>query len=751
MIPGLHLTSLRLKKTICFDDVSFKFEPGVTVIYGLNRTNAKTSSNGNGAGKSAFFSQLGEILYETPIVGEKQDAVKNGGRTLVSYMRGRKVSVNRVGAKLDVKIDGQSKFRTKPMAKAWLAKNIPVTQQEFDTYVHIDARVPHPLVMGSSTERKKFFTSFFGLDKLDYERKLITAELTKLSRVRAAYAEVLKEYREARLKEIEPAKLDVLKLEVKSMQEQLTDLNAKNIKLQTIGQLLAFEVSAATQLKVLQEILPTVDIEGFDELVTSTKKNLKADQEDLADAVEYEQYQRDTAHYTEAYTKLTPDAAKLVSKLGAKEAAAKCVAANKDLRVLNAEIKELTGKIRVLDALLSEPLPDRVKAPAEDSKELRAALEAAEHQYEHARKFKTGTCGECGQAVKVKDVGALKAKIEDLEAKLEAHDGARVYAAAKKLEAERSAERTEFEDVLQRTKAQVPRLERYAAIADELVSLPRRPRPFEGRKLEVKIKQRMVDEDKERLQLLMFLRPNLDTIIALKALTEKQRNAGSMAVRLQAKVNDIHEKLSKVRAKIEVNELVATSVLRLRKRLREMKVELENEDALKLLVEGYGERATKRMAIKAISSRLMTEVNKYARFVFAEDYTFDFAWDTSQLSLIVNRKNGESSDVRKLSGAESKLFTLVLVLALLTFVPARKRCNVLILDEPTANFSEETIKQFQELVPVLNKVIPSIIIITPKSDFRHEGATNWTMMKVNGKSQLVPGHPSEYSKRKVST
>ncbi len=153
----------------------------------------------------------------------------------------------------------------------------------------------------------------------------------------------------------------------------------------------------------------------------------------------------------------------------------------------------------------------------------------------------------------------------------------------------------------------------------------------------------------------------------------------------------------------------------------------------------------KRMAIKAISARLMAEVNKYARHVFAEDYTFEFNWDSSQLNLLVNRKYGKktlTSDVRKLSGAESKLFTIVLVLALLTFVPARKRCNLMILDEPTANFSPETIERFKALLPILNKVIPSIIVVTPKTDERYEGAQEFTMLKENGQSILVPGHPS---------
>jgi DNA repair exonuclease SbcCD ATPase subunit len=223
-----------------------------------------------------------------------------------------------------------------------------------------------------------------------------------------------------------------------------------------------------------------------------------------------------------------------------------------------------------------------------------------------------------------------------------------------------------------------------------------------------------------------------------------------MAERLQEKINALHEQLSKLRARLEVDALVRQNAARLRKRLLEMKAELVNEEPLKLLVEGYSDKAMKRLAVQAISTRLMKEVNKYSRHVFSEDYTFSFNWDKSDLALLVHRKYGKkviTSDVRKLSGAESKLFTIVLVLALLTFVPSRKRCNLMIMDEPTANMSEENTKAFMDLLPVLNKIIPSIIVITPRSKDIYPGATSWTMVKTNGSAKLLPGHPDDHKKK----
>lgn len=746
MTPGIHITKLHLKDAVLFKDASFEFKPGLTVIYGLNQTNARTSGNGNGAGKSAFFSQPGEILYETPIVGEKQDAVKTGSRLLSAVIKDKKVSIDRVGTKLNIKVDSKAKkFRTKPLARKWLAKNIPINQEEWNTYVHIDARIPHPLVMGSSTERRRFFTSFFGLDKLDMERKLFTAELAKLGKIRAGYVEVVAEYRNAKEQAIDEKKLKLLKAKIEAYQTELTDLNEKNIRLQAIAQLLNFEISAKVQLKALRAICPDgVDADTFETLIAETKVNLKENKAGLEDAIAWEQYERDILHYTKALNALSADATKLGNKLGMGAARKKCEAASESMRELAEEIHIARSNVKSCDAKIERKIKEVAKTKGNRS-ELLASIDSFRHQYSHAKKFKTGSCETCGQTVKVKNPAELKDKIAELEKQVDAIDAYANYRTALEEQEEAKSDHKEHQASLSELQKKYDALKRYANLCKEFANMPDKPQKFEGRKLEVKVMQRMVDEDREHIQLLAFLHPNLDTILALQKLTEKQRNSGSMASRLQERVNAIHEKLSKLRAKVEINNVVQENVQRLRKHLKAMKAELVNEEALRLLVESYSDKAMKRMAVKAISSRLMTEVNKYSRFVFPEDFEFEFNWDASQLSLLVHRKIGKkkvTSDVRKLSGAESKLFTLVLVLALLTFVPARKRCNCLFLDEPTANFSPETTERFKALLPVLNKVIPSIIVITPRTEERYENAAEWTMVKQSGWASLVAGHPS---------
>jgi DNA repair exonuclease SbcCD ATPase subunit len=198
-------------------------------------------------------------------------------------------------------------------------------------------------------------------------------------------------------------------------------------------------------------------------------------------------------------------------------------------------------------------------------------------------------------------------------------------------------------------------------------------------------------------------------------------------------------------AKIELHRTIAEQVKDMKARLLEMKAQLKDEPALKYLVQGYQDKNIKKMAIEAISQHLMALVNRYAQRIMPERFTFEFKWDT-QIHILVHRHYGQkvkTSDVRKLSGAESTLFTLILVCALLAFVPSYKRCNLMILDEPTARFSPAMTDVFKNLLQILNQIVPSIVVITPKSDERYADAKPYTVVKQNGESTIVQGYPDE--------
>lgn len=732
---------LHLKDCGPFKDTQFTFEKGLSVVYGLNRSGGKFSTNANGAGKSFLLSQLSEILFEQPVIGERQDKVKTGQRTLSLSVGGKPWVIRRQESKIEIKVEGRlKKFRTPTIAREWLKRNLPWTPEEFGTFIYLDSRVPHPLVMGSSVERKRFFTSFFGLDTIDSERKLFLASLAEISKTKAAYDELYAEYKRSTADLLDREANDVLGLRIDKGERALANLQAKNLALQEVSRLVSFATASRDQILELRKACHNEDLteESFQECLTDAKWNLKHNSENLESALEWEAYNRDNKAYREAIENLTPIGRKLLAnKAKAKTGSEHYVRSVSVERQVREEADELEHA--------AASRPNRVEQPEEAEIDLQVLKKAYAHQLDHAEKFGEGKCETCGQAVEIKDPKVIQKRLQIVQGKLNKWAAYNSYKEELKVYKRAKARFDELNEKGSQLLAQVAKFKPYHVAHKELQALPDKPQPFEGKKVESKVMQRMVNEDRARLQLLAFCRPHLETIIEIQKLTNAQIDEASKAPAVQQKINEVQDKLAALKAQHGMQATLRIKARHTKARLTQMKEEIKHEPALKILLQAYSDKAMKRMAIQAISNRLMETVNKYARHVFPEDYQFEFRWDTSQLQLIVNRKYGKKvqpSDVRKLSGAESKLFTIVLILALLSFVPASKRSSMIVLDEPTANFSEETTLAFQELLPILNKMIPTIVVITPKSKEVYEGASNYTVVKSQGVSTIVKGHPS---------
>jgi DNA repair exonuclease SbcCD ATPase subunit len=745
----IHIHAIGLQNVGYFQNVKFNIPLGISAVYGLNRSGGKASKNSNGVGKSFLGSIPAEILYEDPIVGEKSDRIKMGVRELeFTNHRNKRILVRRemrgASEKIHVEVDGEDqKLRKLPVAKAFIKKAFPLSQSDYNTYVHIDSRIPHPLVMGSSTERKKFFTSFFPIEKFDTERKLYAAELSTLGKVKAAYQELRAQLLKSKRDLLPPEVLNPLIAKRAGLKTELLRLQAEFTSIQETVRLVEFASTAKEQIAVLNRACADdINEESFATAEADNKWELKKTRADLEEAEAWEQYKRDNAHYTEAFNALSDEAKALIAKEGVKNAREQAAAGSSAYVKAKIAVERTQAVVEAVEKELKRPVPEAVEAPEENEGDLQTLRRAYAHQLEHAEQFAEGKCETCGQIVKIKDPKVLRKRLDSVIEKLDKHQDARVYTEA---QSERKKNRLKLKSYsidLERAKAKLTSSRALAKIDRELRNLPRKPKPFTGKKLQTVVLKRAMDELTERRSLLQYLKPHLDSIIAFLKLRPEDIKAVKGSENLSSRMNEVQEELSEAQAKIALHRTMSERVKEMRTRLSEMKTQLADEDALRLLVKGC--EVQKRMAIESISQRLMILVNKYAAAILPENFRFEFDWGT-QVSLIVHRKYGNktlSSDVRKLSGAESVLFTLILVCALLNFVPAHKRCSVLILDEPTARLSKEMTEVFYSMVKILNTLIPSIIIITPKDD-HFEGAQNFTIVKRNGVSQVVEGMPHQ--------
>lgn len=686
----------------------FNIPQGITYVYGKN----VITGNGNGVGKSLFFSSIAEMFYD-PLIGTRQDKVKSGSK-FISFQRGKSEVTVRSNFRgrsehLELLVNGEVQTgRKKGNTKENLAKWWPITENDYKTYGYLDSAVNHPLARGTTTERKAFFTSFFGLDRLDHERRIIKIELDKIKKVKAAYNELNATFIEVKKDMLSKHDREDLEKQQSTLDRKVRQLRAQYENYQRVASLLEFENLAKDKIKALKKILP--DLSNFDDYFSDLKKRLSKAEENQDQLEEWQQYKKDLQRYEKAIADL--DMSKSLEDLEKRS-----------------RLYQKAKLVLEEDEPTKPSKPKAVEKPEQEKDKLIVSSSNLKHQIEHARKFGSGKCPTCGQDVKAEPVEKLESKRKKVLAQLEQWS---VFEDFESEQEHYESELKQYKEAIE--KFEKAKLDSKKFKADHELYLKRRnlEKPT---KVERPKEVEDVEPLKQEYELLKFCQPHVEKIIQLDSVDR--------TVEFDVdKMNAAQEKLSGVKAKLEVHASVKGRAAKMRERLLVLQDKMQEEQALQLLLEGYADKNVKRLIIEAISSHLMETVNYYAQFVF-DNYKFEFIWGT-QIQILVHRPKLGTTDVRKLSGAQSKLFTLILVLSLLKFVPSNKRLSMLIMDEPTASFHDKTIDQFHKLLPHLNQIIPSIVVITPKQNERMEGANEVTVVQnADGFSTIMKGHPDE--------
>lgn len=705
-----------LRGVVGFKPSVLPIAEGTTYLYGKNMLR---QGNGNAAGKSIFASSPADIFYDAPIVGERADKLKTGVR-MIEYVRAGKEVKIRLGYKgksehLKIEVDGKErKGRTSRLTRALIPRLWPISEEEYRTYGYLDAKIPHPLVMGNTAQRKAFFTSFFQLDKLDAEKKVLNAYGSELKKVRARSNELNTTFLAVKSDMLsKTARLD-LEAEVEKLSARLKKLRASSDQAQKVQALLSFEAHTKDQRKALFKLVTSLD-ELTEELVNSYSKRLRKAEASIEQMQDWKRYRQDLKTWQD------------------KTAGLDMSISIEDLEHQSVVFDQATAELRLLKDLVDPRLtaprgngPAKPEVSKDSLVELRAKIR---HQQEHIRKFSKGVCDECGQPVEKPDPVKLErliAKAEELGAEWKRYD--KWNDAKKLLDAEIAA----YEPKAEQRRLAEKRQERNR---DGHVLFLQRSRIIKPNKVERPDEPEEVEPLRQAIATLAWGRLHRDQIEALLALTEEDRGLTFDG----SKLEQMQDKMAASKSKLQVHNTVKGRASDMRQRLAELESQLSDEEALVLALNAYGDKAIKREVVGAISEQMMATVNRLSSLVF-DKYRFEFVWDT-QVRLLVHRPGG-TSDVRRLSGSESILFTLILVFSLMMFVPSSKRLSLLILDEPCASFHEDTIALFHTLLPHLNQLIPSILVVSPKAYERYEGAHEYTVYRDKTGASLKKGHPS---------
>lgn len=710
---------------------TFEFKPGISVVYGLNKVTA-ASRNGNGSGKSRLLKTVPGVLFQNPLTGTAQDKVKSGVRTLDLIVKGKPYSFVKTGTKLKIFTeDGKPVGRSVTETREWLQKNLNLNEEKFAATTYIDALRHHPLVKGTTPERKLFLNQFFELDKMDRERKLIGAEMSKLGYVQRQYLD-LSEKAEALTKQLADAPpLSKLKERFEKSSERLQKLQERARQAMETRRLISFMKDNAELIRQLDTALAGDKLteERFGEILKATREDLRENTERVELAQAWQQYKAQFSAYEEAVAELPKAVRKAMKQYSTEQ-----------LKTHYTKYLEAKDRLGSLTKLRKPERPERVEEPSSDLVKCVADLTRLEIQYKHAQELHSGQCPTCGQDVELHNTDDLKSRIRYFRSEVRKWEEFRQY---KKDRVRWKEEMQKYEDQLDEVQKLEGRMESYKdkyEIYQHLRQLPAQPKEWTGKRYPLKEYRVMVEQDQERLRTLKLLQPNIQLIMDYRALDSREVDNEVLT-----EVRALADKHAKYGADLEVTRERRRQLKELHDKLEGLEEDRRILRDLKIIFEGYADKVMKRNAVKRIGSLLSAQINKFAARVFPEDYRFELVWESSQIDILCHRRYGkriESSDVRELSGAESRLLTYVMILALLTFVPQNERSSVLILDEPTANLSPETIDSFKNLLQVMSTVIPSIVVVTPMPDETYDGAHCYTVVKRNGVSTIMEGHPN---------
>lgn len=715
----MKITKLAVKGYGPFKGMTeFPFRKGLSVVYGLNLSSGK-SHNSNWVGKSLFFSSMSELLYDEPIVGLKSDKMQQGQIGLILKGKDKTIQIYK-NKKFKILENGTPiEHLTKTKAYEYIRSIFPLQKSEYETFVHLDSRISHPLVMGTSTERKHFFDQFFSLDKVDEERRIYQARLRDLAECKASYTELSSFYDKQKDNVFSKEKRDGLqkklskyKKEYSVLQDQYNDIQIYK-RLETIYNTLGSKIEKAESLCSLDEI------EDKLEVLSQKKKQIR---EYAQQAVDYESYVKHKKEYDSALSKLSP----LAQEPDLEEKAEKYYSFKSKYDALSEKLSEL-----------EDEEPEKVSKCEPVSEDVLDKYNSLKKEYEYAKNFAEGVCPTCGQRVEARDIDTIKKELSSYKKKVDAYNNYLDYKNYRKEYKEWSQDYNKTKENLDKYSEQVDKLVKYKDALKEKQNIPNKPIPVEEPDFSFEKCQSIESTINKKISCLKNVLEYKEEILLF-------RNYSGPKDFDSERFNYLNKVIASIEAQLDLDEQARENLSGVKSRLKELKEKIKDEPYLKRLVEIFSDKIIKRKLVESISKKLCDLLNKYSSLVFNTSYKFQLVWNT-QIQFIVERKVGNQtlvSDVRKLSGAESKLFTVILVLSLLSFIEKDRRPSVMILDEPTANFSQETTESFMRILDILKTIIPSIVIITPRDDV-YPDSYCYTVVRTPKGSCIKEGLPQE--------
>lgn len=739
-------------------------QTGLTVIKGKNFNVTRGTKNTNAAGKSLIVSALPLVLFNAPISGDDTEVS-------VKYERDSDLfSVTRHHKGLRFNLNGADVTpRLKAEQSALLSEWFPLSEEEFYTLWYLDSRRPSLLQFGRPAARLEFFTNLFQLHDYDIIRGLVNTEIGVLNK--------------------KAVQRDTLASELSRMEQQLPDLDVDTaVRKYRLGKKkLQSAHNQLTHINAQLDGAATLEkVRELEQKLGGTRKELRAYrrqkqrekrsvEDQLVALSAFEQYLAKRKAYDSKVRNLLARQQELegiVPKTDSKEySVPELEKRSRLLRRFQQGQKSLVSRISELNKELGALLPvtDRgessTRAPAaieQDMLLVRSSVTALRKSLDHLRGHVSGgQCEFCLSELDPKTVARLSRATE-----ADIRNNRKKY----------SALAQELADAKKQQKDEATRAQRGALVQQiedleqELAEVKKKAKPyrFSAQQLELALlTQRLDDMDKptwdseepkegeselrarlQRIQSWLLDYGVYDSLVAdveseidSEALEEDRRA-------LSEQINALHKSLPLLRASIIEHRKLSKQIKQLSTQIDALNKDLKDLPAYKLLHSAYSNSGLKILAVQNLTARIAQQMNQYASILFPEPIEFHFdVQGSTRFDILATRKVGRKvrcSDVKALSGAESRAFTLLLMLAVQQFVPNSRRMSFLVLDEMSSNMDPVRWELFvTEFLPLLKSVIPHVIVVTPDTEAYPHADRILYAVKRGSVSKLVGA--SEYS------
>lgn len=714
------ILSIRGHKYVFYRDVEYDFsKPGLTVIRGLNKdANAGAT---NGSGKTLVFNILKDIILDESESGQGSKTAKDEPYIglVVQTENGNVYDVTKYLGKKRFKFtknEKDTKERGLDYGNQIIRSITGITdEEEFYSLYFLDSG-QHRLQTAKSADRFRFFVNLFRLHSADNLRKLLLAELREAQNAKAALAEIRTTFNEMKAGAVSAEVLATLTAELDEKRIRQGKISNRLTRSRKAYDLMRFEKTNAVQVERFLKISSPSTIVAD---ITALKKSRAKLKDMNAVADEWRIFDKAIAAYGK---EVQPTMQRLRElKLNKDEAAEG-----------NAKFEAAALRLEDAKAAFMVEIPELPPEETLTVDKVQLRLAAWREELSHLKNIKGGICSNCGQPYKSE---RTRTEVEELIQR-----GEQRLATLQKNETIRQqhTDKNVAKELYLKLKWQKAKYADAHEAHTLWASLPKRPKePTEERPTVTDVEDKIARYT-QRIDFLEVTLPLAPMIEQLQALTPEERALSEGVDELTSKYAHLTEELATLQSRVNTAEQAHKQLKSLRRRGLALKEIAEEEPVLKAMTKVYSNKYIIKLMVERYAKAVERQINKFRKLLFSEDFTFTFEVET-KFNIWVSRKYDKRtvvSDVRKLSGAESTFFGLLLLVSLLSLVPKRRRLNFLVLDEPTARMGDEAREAFSRFLPILNKVIPHIVVITPREDENYEGARVFRAVKSKGISKL---------------